>query len=176
MAAASGAKLTPFVTTGVQRYPIGSILHLEATIDRIPHVSRLPAPHHRTGHTGDRAAHFAGVGHPLSVGPQLEPRSLKRTRKAHLAVAPYRQRVGASIEIVISCRSARHGRASRSRLSPTASCPANCGLPWRCNSQRYRFSIRHGSACRATILGSSASSAGRPASSSSRSGTSRPFR
>jgi hypothetical protein len=178
LAAPSRAKLATFVTTAAQRYPIGSILHLEATIDRISHVSRLPAPHHRTGHTGYRAAYSTGVGHPLSVGPQLEPRSLERARKTHLAVAPYRQRNGASIECVISCRPARNGRTSRSRLSPAGSCPANCGLPQRCISQRSRLSVRRRPTCRANTPSSTAcaSTARRPAVASSRSGTPRPFR
>jgi hypothetical protein len=177
VAAPSRAKLAPFVTTAAQRYPIVIILHLEATIDRIPHVSRLPAPHHRTGHTGYRAAYSPGVGHPLSVGPQLEPRSLKRTRKTHLAVAPYRQRNGASIEFDISRRPAGHGRASRSRLSPAGSRPANCGLPQRCTSRCCRFSHRRRPACRAKAPSSTAyvSTARRPAGSSSRSGTPRPL-
>lgn len=47
----------------------------------------------------------------------------KELEKAHLAVAPHRQRTGAPTEFVISSRSAGHGRGSRSCLSPTDSRP-----------------------------------------------------
>src|SRR5271165_1479556 len=60
--------------------------------DPIPHTPRGAARHHRTRHTGHQPANSCGAGDPLFMGPQLEPWPFERARKAHLAVAPHRQR------------------------------------------------------------------------------------
>jgi hypothetical protein len=119
-------------------------------IEPILHTTRLDAPYHRTCHSGRRTAHSVGPIHPLSVGPQVEPWPFKRARKAHLAIAPHRQRHGASNELVVSRRSAGHGRAPRSRLSAEPS-SANCCLE-RCSSQGCRSgsNARRESTCHPT--------------------------
>src|SRR5437870_8058046 len=115
-------EIDSFVITAALLYPACRSLHLEAANDPILHCPRLAVLQHRSRHTGHRPAYSRGVVDPLSVGPQIAPWPFERTRKAHLAVAPHRQRNGASNEFVISRRSAGHRRASRHCLSPASCC------------------------------------------------------
>jgi len=131
-------------------------LSLEAANDPIAHCTRLAVLQHRSRHTGHRPAYYRGVVHRFLWGPQLEPWPFERTRKAHLAVAPHRQRNGASMNSIVSRRSAGHRRASRHRLSAAACCPTNHCCSKRCNSQCCG-SVRPGSAHGATACDSAAS-------------------
>ena len=99
------------------------------------------------------------LGRPLPLGPPPEPRPFQGTRQARLAIAPHRQRHGTSNELVLSSRSTRHRRGSRSRVSPapgSASRPStqSCGSSRR--STRSRQSST-GSACSAIARSSPAS-------------------
>src|SRR4029077_16958410 len=60
--------------------------------DPIAHTSRPVARHRRARHTRHRPTYSRCVVDPLSVGPQIAPWPFERTRKAHLAVAPHRDR------------------------------------------------------------------------------------
>jgi hypothetical protein len=162
-----------FVTTRRAAVFCLRIRHLEASSDPISHTPRLIAVHHRVRHIGRRPAGPLRFVHPLPLGPPLEPRPFERTRKAHLAVAPHRQRHGASNASVIPRRSAGHRRASRPRLSPPTYRPTNRCHRKRWNSQCRGSDARHGSAYRATACDSVA---GRPAAISRRAGTPRALR
>ena len=105
-------------------------------------------------------AHRHCLGRPLPLGPSPEPRPFQGTRQTRLAIAPHRQRHGTSNELVLSSRSTRHRRGSRSRLSPAPGSAARRCRSQSCGSTRRSTRSRQsstGSACRASARSSPAS-------------------